>query len=342
MNYREKNILIRLNCAAVMSIAAGLFVSSSALAQTTPKIETVVTLGQDTNGQVENIAEGPDGAMYVTAAFDRVLWRVKDGKADRFFSSPKHAVMSGVAWDRNQLVVSLLDKSPFPARGAGPAPGGQGQGGQGQGGGQGQPAEGQRAGGEGQGQRAGGGGGGFQLNRDIGPHSVILDRSGKITATVDGENSSFFNGLTRAGDNWFLIADGGLLSLDTKAKTITPWFMDPAIRTNGVKVNNGFVYLVSGGNVYRIQIGRDRKPMGGAVMFAQGAQTDDFGVAPDGTVYIPSGKTMVKVSPTGERSVFLEDIETTNSPAAVVTRDGKWLYWIERAGPAKVKRIALK
>jgi len=350
MKYREKYISTRLSGAAVVSIAASLFVSNIALAQTAPKIETVVTLGQDTNGQVENLAEGPDGAIYATAAFDRVLWRVKDGKAEKFFSAPKYAVMSGVYWDRNDLVVSVLDKSPFPARGAGPAPGqgapGQGQAAPGQGGQRaGGGAEGQRAGGGGDGQRAGGGGGGFQLNRDIGPHSLILDRSGKVKATVDGENSSFFNGLARAGDNWFLITDsagGGLISLDTKTKTLTQWFIDPMIRPNGIKVNNGWVYLVSNGNVYRIKIGPDKKPMGGAVVFAMGAQTDDFGVAPDGTVYIPSGKTMVKVSPTGERSVFLEDIETTNSPAAYVTKDGKWLYWTERAGPAKIKRVALK
>ena len=79
-----------------------------------------------------------------------------------------------------------------------------------------------------------------------------------------------------------------------------------------------------------------------ALLFAQGAPTDDFGMAPDGTLYLPSGKTMVKIFPSGQASVFLSDIETENSPAAWVTRDGKWLYWTERAGPAKVKRVALK
>ena len=318
MKYREKSILKKLSCAAVMPIVAGLFVSSILLAQNTPKVETVLTLPQETNGQTENITEGPDGAIYVTAAFDRILWKIKDGKAEKFFASPSHAVISGVAWDKDELVVNALDKSPFPPRG-------QGQG---------------QAQGQGQGQR-----GGLALNREIGSHALILDKSGKVKATVDGHDPQFFNGLARAGDHWYLITDTAgaqVLSLDTKAKTIETWIQDPQLRTNGIKVHKDWVYLTSADKVYRVQIGPDRKPKGGAVLFAQGAQTDDFGIAPDGTLYLPTGTTMMKISPSGQASVFLSDIETQNSPAAWVTRDGKWLYWTERAGPAKVKRVALK
>ena len=306
MKYREKNILIRRSCAAVMSIVACMFVSSILVAQNAPKVETVLTLPQETNGQTENITEGPDGAIYVTAAFDRILWKIKDGKAEKFFSSPNHAVISGVAWDKDELVVAALDKSPFPPRVEGRA---------------------------------------FALNKEIGSHALILDKSGKVQATVDGHDPQFFNGMAQAGDHWYLITDTAgaqVLSLDTKAKTIETWIQDPQLRTNGIKVNKDWVYLTSADKVYRVQIGPDRKPKGGAVLFAQGAQTDDFGIAPDGTLYLPTGTTMMKISPSGQASVFLSDIETQNSPAAWVTRDGKWLYWTERAGPAKVKRVALK
>ena len=52
------------------------------LGQNAPRIETVLTLPQEVNGQTENITEGPDGSIYVTAAFDRILWKIKNGKAE--------------------------------------------------------------------------------------------------------------------------------------------------------------------------------------------------------------------------------------------------------------------
>jgi hypothetical protein len=154
------------------------------LGQNAPRIETVLTLPQEVNGQTENITEGPDGSIYVTAAFDRILWKIKDGKAEKFFTSPKHAVLSGVAWDKDEVVVSALQKSPFPPR-----------------------VEGQR---------------GFALNKEIGSQSLILDKAGKVKATVDGHDPQFFNGLAWAGDHWYLITDTAgsqVLSLDTKAKS---------------------------------------------------------------------------------------------------------------------------
>jgi hypothetical protein len=308
MSVRENHISRQLTCAAGFAIAACVLLSGVVMAQKAPKVETVLTLPQETNGQTENITEGPDGSIYVTAAFDRILWKIKDGKAQKFFSSPSHAAISGVAWDKDELVVAALQKPPFAPR-----------------------VEGQR---------------GFALNRDIGSQALVVDKSGTVKATIAAHDpQQFFNGLARAGDHWYLITDTAssqVLSLDTKAKTISTWLQDPQLRTNGIKVNKGWVYLTSADKIYRVEIGPDRTPKGGAVLFAQGAPTDDFGVAPDGTLYLPSGKTIVRVTPSGQSSVFLDEIETENSPAAWVTRDGKWLYWTERAGPAKVKRVALK
>jgi hypothetical protein len=308
MKRREKNISRKLNCAAALSIAACMFASGILLAQNPPKIETVLTLPQVVNGQTENITEGPDGAIYVTAAFDHTIWKIKDGKAEKFFTSPTHEVLSGVAWDKDELVVNALKKSPFLPR-----------------------VEGQR---------------GLALAKDIGAQALILDKSGKVKAAVDAlAPDQFFNGLARAGDHWYLITDTAgnqVMSVDTKTKKMETWFKDPQYRFNGIKVLKDWVYLSVGDKMYRVQVGPDRKPKGGLMLFAQAAGTDDFGLAPDGTLYLPSGKTMMKISPSGQVSLFLSDIETENSPAAWVTHDGKWLYWTERAGPAKVKRVALK
>ena len=83
MESREKNLIKKLNCAAVLSVTAYMFVAGVLMAQNAPKIETVLTLPQEVNGQTENITEGPDGSIYVTAAFDRILWKIKDGKAEK-------------------------------------------------------------------------------------------------------------------------------------------------------------------------------------------------------------------------------------------------------------------
>jgi hypothetical protein len=82
------------------------------LGQNAPRIETVLTLPQEVNGQTENITEGPDGSIYVTAAFDRILWKIKNGKAEKFFTSPKHAVLSGVAWDKDEVAFSAASGGP--------------------------------------------------------------------------------------------------------------------------------------------------------------------------------------------------------------------------------------
>lgn len=311
MRRHQKKISTGLRCAAIVSIGACVAVSmpSIALAQGTPTIETVVTLPQAPNGQMENITEGPDDAIYVSAPFDKTVWKVKNGKAEKFYVPDNFEILSGIAGTKDELVVVVGGKSPFMARTDG------------------QP--------------------GFVRNPmppDAQPQAVLLDKSGKVKLTVPSSDPKpFFNGLARAGDDFYLATSGNaVFSIDLKAKKVEQWFADPMVRTNGIKVFNGWAYLTSGPNVFRVQIGPDHKPMGGAVMFAMGAQTDDFGVAPDGTLYIPSGKTIVKVTPAGQNSVFISDMGNENSPAAWVTQDGKWLYWTERLGPAKVKRVALK
>jgi hypothetical protein len=305
MKSRKKSFSTKLISAAIACIAGCMLAVVVLTAQNSPKIETVVTLPKDPGGRTENITAGPDGSVYVSASRDRILWKIKDGKAEKFFSSLMHAAISGVAADKDEIVVAGLQKFPFEQTESG-----------------------------------------TRISKDIGSQALILDKSGKVKAMVNATNpSQFFNGLVRAGDHWYLITDTAgnqVLSLDTNTRKIETWIQDAQLRANGIKVNKDWVYLTSGDKVYRVQVGPDRKPKGGLMLFAQGAQTDDFGMAPDGTLYLPSGKTMIKISPSGQSSVFLSDIGSENSPAAWVTQDGKWLYWTEREGPSKVERVPLK
>jgi hypothetical protein len=306
MKNREKGYSTKLVYAAAASSAACMLAAVVLMAQTSPKIETVATIPKDPGGRTENITEGPDGSLYVSASRDRILWKIKDGKAEKFFSAMMHAAISGVAADKDEIVVAGLKKFPFEQTESG-----------------------------------------VRIAKDVGSQALILDKLGNLKVTVNAPNpSQFFNGLVRAGDHWYLITDSAgnqVLSLDTKTRKMETWIQDPQLRANGIKVNKGWVYLTSGDKVYRVQVGPNRKPKGGLAMFAQGAQTDDFGMAADGTLYLPSGKTIVKISPSGQSSVFLSDIGSENSPAAWVTHDGKWLYWTEREGsPSKVERVALK
>src|SRR5438067_1937859 len=50
-------VVVILSCSAVVSMAACTFGTSRLMAQTALKIETVLTLPQETNGQTENITD---------------------------------------------------------------------------------------------------------------------------------------------------------------------------------------------------------------------------------------------------------------------------------------------
>jgi hypothetical protein len=88
---------------------------------------------------------------------------------------------------------------------------------------------------------------------------------------------------------------------------------------------DGVECTLSVGWEVKMEIPAKGKPKGGLMLFEQGVRTDDFAIAPDGTIYIPSGTKIMKVSPTGEVSQFLDNVP--NGASAWVTKDGKWLYW---------------
>jgi hypothetical protein len=266
-------------------------------------VETVVTL--PSNGRTENISQGPDGSFYITGLTDRILWKVTPkGQIERFFTMPSLTAFVGVATNKDEIVLGVFSR-PFLH----PTPGGSGL--------------------------------GTVDKSNAGSQILVLDKHGSLNATIGGQIGQFFNGIARAGDGWYLITDTNgtaLLRLDIARKTIEPWLKDDLLAgQNGIKVHQGWVYVACGSKMYRIQIGSDGKPKSGVMLFAEGVSTDDFDIAPDGTIYISSGMTIMRISPTGEISKFLDNVP--NGASSWVTKDGKWLYWSTRSGDPQVRLL---
>jgi hypothetical protein len=268
------------------------------------KIEIVATLPAPRN--TENIGQGDDGSFYVTSIDDVILWKISpNGMVQKFFSDPSLAAFVGVATDKDDIVLGVFQRSYL------------------------RPGE------------------GYHLDMsNVGSQVLILDKNGNRKSTIDGQEGQFFNGIARAGHGVFLITDENgmaVLRLDMAEKKIRPWIKDALLdHPNGIKVHNGWVYIGCRDKIYRVQMDSHLQPEGGPVLFAQGPETDDFAIAPDGTMYISSDTDMWKVSPTGEVSKFLDN--APNGPSAWVTKDGKWLYWPTRlgSGERKLVRVALK
>jgi sugar lactone lactonase YvrE len=299
------------NGTKVRAVGACLFTVALHAQVANSKIETVATLPAP--GNTENIAQGQDGAFYITSLSERILWKVSStGTVEKFFSEPSRSAFVGVAANKNEIVLGVFQR-PYLRPNTGGQPGGRAQ---------------------------------LDMS-NVGSQILVLDKKGKLKATIDGQTGQFFNGIALAKDGVYLITDTAgttVLRLDTASKKIEPWIKDDLLaRQNGIKVHNGWVYIACIDKIYRVQMDSNIKPKGGPILFAQGVPTDDFAVAPDGTLYISSGTTMMKVSPTGEVSKFLDN--APNGAASWVTKDGKWLYWPTRLGDAPQRlllRAALK
>lgn len=283
--------------------------------QENSRLETLVTL--PSNGPTENLCQTADGSIYITGLDDQVLWKVTpDRRLERFAPFPEHAAIVGVAAGNNEFVLTVFRK-PYRR----PVPAGSG-------------AQAQ----------AGGPPPGVDFS-DVGPEVLVLDKTGKVTATVPGEKGQAFNGITRSRDGVYLIADTGsgmLWRFDLASKQLQPWLTGDALAgANGIKVHDGWVYVSTRSGIQRVPIGSDGRPRGSLSMFAQGFRADDFDIAKDGTLYAPTGMTVVKISANGQVSTFLENVP--NGAAALVSNDGKWLYWATRRSnaPERLVRAAI-
>jgi sugar lactone lactonase YvrE len=258
----------------------------------------------DGPGPTENVCERPDGSVFVTAMDDRVVWKITPaGIAEKFASVPGVVAVIGIAATNDGVVVTAAERT---WRRPGQTPG-------------------------------------VDFS-DVGPQILVLDKTGRLVATIPGPKGQFFNGIAPAGDGKFLTADtngGAVWAFDLAKRQVELWMKDDRLAAaNGIKVHNGWVYVSTRDGLRRIQIENGR-PKGGPVMFAKEAAADDFDIAKDGTVYFPVGMAIHKVSPTGEVSKY-RDIPRGGA-AALVSRDGKWLYWPTRggAGPQKLLRTAI-
>lgn len=305
-------------------IVVGILASAAVLAQQTPEVpageyETYATF--PSSGATENITQGGDGAIYVTGMDDKVVWRVTSdgmvGSVEKFATIPGVAAVVGVAPNENGLVVTAFAKRFRVA-----------------------PA----------------GGGPPQINfSDAGPEVIALDKTGAITATIPGQMGQAFNGIARVANGVYLIADSNAATIwrvDIARKQIEPWLKDDAlapggaapIGANGIKVRNGYVYIgVSGRSmIYRIAIDGDGHPQDALTNVSEGVRPDDFDVAKDGTIYLSSGMTMYKISPSGEAIKMLDNVP--GGAATMVSGDGKWVYWPTRGGtmPQRLLRTPVK
>ena len=312
----------------VVVIVAGI-TSLVGLAQSAldPRVESFATL--PSAAATENIAQAPDGSIYVTGMDDKVLWKVTtSGQVEKFADVPGVNQVLGVAPSDNGVVVTAFlrpFRRPAPAPAQPPAAGAA------------PPAP------------------ALQIDfSDVGTEVLVFDKNGKVTATIPGQKGQAFNGITAVGKGKFLIADsnaGTIWQVDASKKQIEPWIKDdvlaPAgnvpIGANGVKARNGWVYVsVTGkGAIYRVQMDSNGRPQGTLKLFSEGFRPDDFDVAKDGSIYSSSGTTMFKVSPDGQVSKYLENVP--GGPATLVSGDGKWVYWPTRGGtsPQRVLRTAI-
>jgi hypothetical protein len=308
----------------VVFIAAGILGSAAVRAQQAPvapvgEYETYATF--PTSGATENITQGGDGAIYVTGMDDKVVWRVtSDGmvsSVEKFATIPGVAAVVGVAPHDNGLVVTAFAKSfRLPPAGGGPP----------------------------------------QINfSDVGPEVIVIDKTGSITATIPGQMGQAFNGIARVDSGVYLIADSNASTIwrvDVARKRIEPWLEDEAlapggaapIGANGIKVRNGYVYIgVSGRSmIYRIPIDGDGHPQDALTQVSEGIRPDDFDVAKDGTIYLSSGMTMYRISPSGEATKMLDNVP--GGAATMVSSDGKWVYWPTRGGtmPQRLLRAPIR
>lgn len=299
---------------ALLLLVAGMLPTPDAAGQTplapNVKVETVATVP---TGRIENLNQGPDGSIYISAVRDRIVYKVSpDGRSTEFANlSSTLAQITGIALTEDG---GLVVGGSIPVAGQKvPGPG--------------EPA------------------GKLEMESNI----VVLDKAGKVTATVPGGQKGLnFNGLAQLRPGVYLITEVSdtIYRFNLPAKRIDVWLKHDLLKgegtgpaaggANGLRVLSNWVYAAITGRaaIYRIPVGADGKPSGPPTMFGQGFRPDDFAVAKDGSVYgFGNGddrNVMYRISPTGELTKVLEG---EHGASAVGSTDGKWIYWASQADP---------
>jgi hypothetical protein len=295
---------------AIWSLLAVCAAAGLAWAQSgdTSKVEKAATL----TSTAEALAEMPDGSILITDnGANRVVRLAPNGELSDFAKLPAHAQV--VIVTKDGFLVTGHERLPSGMRG-GPPPA---------------PAP----------------SGGPMPNGflNLGTQVIALDKSGAVVKTYPGGPESFFNGITEAGKK-VLIADsiGGTIWQFDKSKGVQPWLKDDLLApapggrgfpgANGIKAHGGWVYVsnTTRDAIYRVEMDGKGNPKGSLALFATITGPDDFDFAKDGSLYAPSGMSIVKISPAGEVTKFLDPVQ--GGATAMITKDQHWLYWGSR-GP---------
>jgi len=262
------------------------------------KVQVVATLQES----AESLVQMADGSILITYNGASALMQAKpDGQVVEFKKLPTHPVVA----------ISIKNGYLLTAERHPAAPG-----------------------------RGGAGAGGPPQNpyADVGTEVVQLDKQGNVVKTFPGGPGKLFNGITQAG-KIFLIADcigDTIYKLDLKKGTIEPWLKDsnlapapprPIPGANGIKFHDGWVYVANTtrATMYRIAIDKKGRPVGSLTVYTPVPGPDDFDLTKDGTIYMPSGQSFVKIAPGGQVTKILDPAQ--NGAAALVTHDQKWVYW---------------
>ncbi|MFO1400616.1 MAG: SMP-30/gluconolactonase/LRE family protein [Steroidobacteraceae bacterium] len=191
----------------------------------------------------------------------------------------------------------------------------------------------------------------------LGAVLLELDRDGRVRRTLAGPDGAFFNGTDRLGDA-VLIADSTAATIwraEPRSGRLQPWLRDARLAgpggrfpgANGLKVAAGFVYVANtaGNALYRIAVDAAGTPRGELQQIATVAAPDDFDVAADGTIYLPSEGRVLRVAPAGAITELAAGCDGCDT--ARLAEGGRALLLATHgfgadAGPGRVHRLELE
>ena len=270
-----------------------------------PAVETMATLPE--GEALEALTELPSGTIYFTVAawtVNQTVWRISPGgQPEKFVDLPAHPL--GLISTKDGFLLTAVTQH----------------------------------------------GDSTATVADYGGQVIVLNKSGIVSKVIHADPKSFPNGIAQAR-NEYLVADsfgGTIWRVNPSKKTMEPWIRDDLLApapgrrgsgANGLKALGDWVYVTntSRGAMYRVRIDGKGRPVGALAFWAPVPAPDDFGIANDGTIYIPSNGKMLKISPQGEVSTFQEGVG--GSSAAIVSRDQHWLYWVTRgSGPGAIRLV---
>ncbi len=140
------------------------------------------------------------------------------------------------------------------------------------------------------------GGGGTFHNANV---IYRIRNGGQPELFLRSADAKFLNGMTRIAPGRFLIADsrGGVIwELNAASPKLSQFLVSPLLDTsddkiptpgaNGVKINNGYLYISNTvrGTFVRVKLGADMKP-GEPEIWLENARADDFDFSPAGTMF---------------------------------------------------------